>query len=120
MPGFSMDECWYPFPTEEERVTEDAAAVAVAAAKPGANTPGAVSPGFCASTEPGGDCNTDPSGSFASSNWKNQTLEACVARVRVCKNANYVSFSAANEDCSWYKACDVDHLHTGAAKSALL
>ena len=103
MPGFSMAECFYPYPnrTEDEQKS-----------KPPPNTAGAIAPGFCASTRPGGDCDTGASGSFLTSKWPTQTLAACVAKARSCKNANYVSFSAEHSDCSWYKACDIDHLQT--------
>ena len=37
-----------------------------------------------------------------------KTLAECVAKVKSCKNANYVSFSLAedHQDCSWYSHCD--------------
>ena len=33
-------------------------------------------------------------------------LSDCVAKAKTCKNANYVSFSIKNRDCSWYRGCD--------------
>ena len=98
MPGFSMAECWYPYPNHTER------------AEPPRNAAGAILTGLCRSARVGGDCDVDAAGSIATTGWKNQTLAACVSKAHSCKNANYVSFSAENADCSWYKACDVDHL----------
>lgn len=106
MPGFHQAECWYPYPN---KTTEDAAA--------GPNTAGAIASGFCAATTVGGDCDTAESGSFITSKWTQQTLAACVAKVKSdCKNANYVSFSAERQDCSWFKACNVEHLQTSAPR----
>ena len=36
-----------------------------------------------------------------------ESLEDCVAKAKPCKMANYVSFSAKNRDCSWYKGCNL-------------
>ena len=101
MPGYSAAECWYPKHGEEQ------------APAPPPNTAGAVAPGFCAPTEPGTGsryCDTGSSGSWATTKWKEQTLAACVAKAKTCKRANYVSFSAEKQDCSWYVRCNVDEL----------
>jgi len=37
-------------------------------------------------------------------------LADCAARCERCAACHYVSLSLANEDCSWYTQCDLDHL----------
>ena len=44
-----------------------------------------------------------------------RTLEHCAAAAEGCKYANYVSFSAQFDDCSWFSTCDLPHLIGGAA-----
>ena len=40
------------------------------------------------------------------------SLAECVAKVKTCSNANYVSYSSGNKDCSWFSHCDFMHLET--------
>ena len=91
-------------------------ALALALALARATSPvGTVKNGTCGATSVGPDCNTAPKGSFPGLD----TMAACVAKLKGCKMANYVSFSPPAPlgwgDCSWYNAasCDFDHLCSG-------
>ena len=68
--------------------------------------------GTCGATSYGGDCNADPTGAWNAAQEGILSLSACVAKAKGCSMANYVSFSnvPGNSDCSWYAACDMDHL----------
>eukprot|EP01045_Picozoa_sp_COSAG04_P015522 COSAG04_NODE_1231_length_7676_cov_2.067705_3_plen_425_part_00 len=77
---------------------------------------GQIGTGFCDHTAPGGDCDSDAKGSVDTSSWpSNGSLAACVANVSDCTRANYVSFSAANHDCSWFASCDFADLQPSDA-----
>lgn len=68
--------------------------------------------GTCGATNFGGDCNTAPKGAYNAAQEGITTLAECVAKVKDCKMASFVSFSnvPGNSDCSWYSSCDFDHL----------
>ena len=70
--------------------------------------------GLCAETtfDPG-DCKGGLSGSWepgASSGV--HSLADCVAACKCCSACRFISFSAANKDCSWYRSCDLSGLTT--------
>lgn len=69
--------------------------------------------GTCGPTDYGKDCNVDPKGSFPGM----PTLEACVAKLKGCKMANFASWSLGWNDCSWYTECDWDHLCSDVTKA---
>ena len=71
---------------------------------------GTTGTGTCGDTSYGGTCADHPYGSYNSTTAGIQTLQACVEKVKGCSNGNYVSYSAKNEDCSWYAHCDMDSL----------
>jgi len=52
----------------------------------------------------GGTCATDARGSFED---VVPTLAACVAKVKACPLANYVSWSSKDHSCAWYHECDM-------------
>ena len=85
---------------------------------------GTVRAGYCSSTsaQPAG-CNSTAKGSWPTGGWPAETLEACVAHATnaACSNANFVSFSKVNHDCSWYRDCDMDRLgHADGYETRLL
>ncbi len=55
-------------------------------------------------------CNTQAKGSWAAAAANISTLAECVAKAKPCSQAAFVSFSQPQNDCSWYKACDMGHL----------
>ena len=59
--------------------------------------------GFCGGTSymPAQVCNEADSGAFQMSD-----LLQCIKQCSLCARCNYISFSQANEDCSWYYRCD--------------
>ena len=61
-------------------------------------------PGFCFATTEGdeGDCEIGWLGA-----WRGRTsLEDCVAHCKAtCRQCNFVSWSSATKDCSWYRMC---------------
>ena len=74
---------------------------------------GTTSQGNCGVTAwaPLADCDNGPgSGALNTTKEGIQSLSQCVAKVKSCKNANYVSYSADHADCSWYSHCDFSHL----------
>ena len=71
---------------------------------------GAVGNGTCGATSYGGDCDKDERGAWDARQEGIANLTACAARARGCARANYVSFSLASSDCSWYAACDMGRL----------
>ena len=78
----------------------------------GALPPGTIGNGTCGPTSYGKDCNADPKGSFPGM----KTLNACVAKLKGCKMANFASWSLGWNDCSWYSECDWDHLCADCTK----
>lgn len=76
--------------------------------------------GLCAPTnyDESGQCHSGPSGAF-----KLSTLKACERRCAQCSACNFISFSAAQNDCSWYSECDLERVGTGggaAVSSAMI
>ena len=69
--------------------------------------------GFCGPTNYKRECATGPSGAF-----KLTSLSACKAQCQLCDACNFISFSAKNRDCSWYKTCDLSSLGGGGAEEA--
>ena len=55
-------------------------------------------------------CNVQAKGSWTAAAANISTLAECVARAKSCSMANFVSFSKPQNDCSWYKECDMQHL----------
>ena len=76
--------------------------------------------GLCAPTnyDESGQCHSGPSGAF-----KLSTLKACERRCAQCSACNFISFSASQNDCSWYSECDLERVSTGggaAVSSAMI
>jgi len=69
------------------------------------------STGHCGVTE-SRSCN-DRSASQGSFPLVNYSRAACIAKCRACPRCRYISFSAENKDCSFYRWCDLEHLYTG-------
>jgi len=80
---------------------------------------GTIGNGTCGATNYGGDCNVSPRGAWKASVEKVHDLPGCVAKARPCAMASYVSFSAENDDCSWYNSCDFAHLCTDCSKCGI-
>ena len=70
--------------------------------------------GFCAPTVDGdnGDCDAGDFGSWLAKPSGVTTIGDCAALCSGCPRCNYVSFSAAANDCSWYYNCNLDALRT--------
>ena len=78
-----------------------------------------VSSGFCAITTAGGSCTSDARGATPLKkllahvepphHWR-KALKACRRFCQLCANCNYVTVSLANDDCSWYRECNLDAL----------
>ena len=69
--------------------------------------------GFCGVTNDGveGDCARQGSkGSWANGVHRIRGMDDCVGRCLACDGCRYVTYSAENEDCSWYWSCDVGRL----------
>ena len=66
---------------------------------------------FCGATLTYSDCNHGTFGAFDERR-VTRSLADCVAMRRGCANCNFVSFSRANSDCSWFNACNVSALHS--------
>ena len=69
--------------------------------------------GFCGVTNDGveGDCARQGSkGSWANGVHRIRGMDDCVGRCVACDGCRYVTYSAENEDCSWYWSCDVGRL----------
>jgi hypothetical protein len=94
---------YYPYQTEVVKAVAPAPAPAPV---------GTIGNGTCGPTVTGKDCNTDPKGSFPGM----KTLDACVAKLKGCKMANFASWSLGWNDCSWYTECDWDHLCADCTK----
>ena len=82
-------------------------------------TPGEPLPriGYCSFTTSGseGDCDGAPSSDLKGS-WPLSeglaSLDECARRCSACAKCNYVSFSEAQRDCSWFHRCDYAHLQS--------
>ena len=63
--------------------------------------------GHCGQTPPSeGDCASGERGSWVASKHALYTVDDCAAMcLRVCQRCSFVSFSGANDDCSWYRHC---------------
>lgn len=55
-----------------------------------------------------GDCTGGQKGSWA----ELHSMDECVAACRGCPRCNFVSFSLANRDCSWFHRCSMHRLIT--------
>ena len=55
-------------------------------------------------------CDVQAKGSWAAAALNISTLGQCVAKAKSCAMADFVSFSKPQNDCSWYKECDMQHL----------
>lgn len=91
----------------EKSIVESNASVTGGAPSP---APGSTGQGTCGSTNFGGSCDVAARGAFNSTAEGIKTLQDCVAKVSSCKYGNYASFSASNQDCSWYEVCDMSDL----------
>uniref|UniRef100_A0A7S3B338 Uncharacterized protein n=1 Tax=Haptolina ericina TaxID=156174 RepID=A0A7S3B338_9EUKA len=59
--------------------------------------------GLCGATEYGGSCARADRGA-----WRGvRDLSACELRCKTCARCNFVSFSSRNDDCSWYRTCQM-------------
>ena len=76
---------------------------------------GATGNGTCGTTTYGGDCNASPRGAWNTTSAHIASVDACAAKCAACSRCNFVSFSAKNEDCSWYEACDWNELQVVGA-----
>ena len=65
--------------------------------------------GACGATENGGDCATDSQGAWPMAPPRH-SLATCIAMCRCCERCRYISYSAQNEDCSWFAACKMGRL----------
>lgn len=73
--------------------------------------PGTLGNGTCGNTNYGGDCSVLDRGAWNTTSEGIASLADCVARCRRgCSKCEFVSLSLKNEDCSWYKECDLDRL----------
>ena len=69
--------------------------------------------GFCAVTSEGdeGDCSRHgSSGSWNTRLHRIQSLGECAARCMLCEQCRFVTYSSAENDCSWYSSCDLKRL----------
>ena len=87
------------------------------------DTPGTIRPGNCGATSMANHCNgTHRSGAWNTTVHNITSLSECVEKCKACSACNYVSFSVSggrgspgDEDCSWYRMCDMSNLqHYGA------
>lgn len=92
---------------------ERAAARAAAARRPTAPSASGLrrADGYCEKTVGFSDCRAGAIGSYDQGP-ASRSLDECVAACRACRNCRFVSFSAANRDCSWFSACDLAHLRS--------
>ena len=65
--------------------------------------------GACGATENGGDCATDSQGAWPMAPSRH-SLATCIAMCRCCERCRYISYSAQNEDCSWFAKCKMGRL----------
>ena len=81
---------------------------------------GGLTPGFCAVTNTGGNCNLHRTGSVSIKSlvdddergaltWRGATA-ACTRFCSGCRQCNYMTLSLSADDCSWYSACDLTKL----------
>ena len=77
------------------------------AARPAITQVHVAATGFCAVTATGGSCDEDESGS-----WELSSKDVCLQRCASCSGCSFISFSAANRDCSWFREC-VEQLDLG-------
>eukprot|EP00935_MAST-01C_sp_MAST-1C-sp1_P000476 g476.t1 len=74
---------------------------------------GTIGNGTCQATYyHGDDCDTHPTGFFTGIT----SLEACAAKVKPCKMANFLTWGATDNSCSWYNECDFAHLCKDCSK----
>jgi len=59
--------------------------------------------GFCRPTEYGGDCLRGDEGAWPGV----KDLSACITRCKQCARCAVLSYSRAQDDCSWYAWCDL-------------
>lgn len=71
--------------------------------------------GYCNETGEGeGDCASGSSGSWSARELGIDSVDACATRCATsCSRCRYVSFSLAADDCSWFRTCNLGHLHSG-------
>ena len=67
---------------------------------------GTIATGCCGPTVTGGNCNSDPNGAWGAKAHGITSLAECVAKVKQCSMGHFASFSAQNDDCSWYADCN--------------
>jgi len=77
---------------------------------------GTTGAGTCGTTTYMESCASAASGAYNTTTESIRTLADCKAKVTGCSNANYVSFSLTNEDCSWYSHCDMNSLTSVGAQ----
>ena len=79
---------------------------------------GTPTPGFCGVTEEAAPnrCARDDAGA-----WPLSTLHECVLACAACRRCRFLSFCAANKDCSWYYSCErpaeLSPLHLSTVRS---
>ena len=70
--------------------------------------------GHCGVTGGPGVCSVDLQGAWVLNETESSSLSkartACVRRCTACSNCNWVSYSIAHKDCSWYFACEPSRL----------
>jgi hypothetical protein len=74
--------------------------------------------GLCAVTSEMGHCATSHLGFWDTAKHSIGDVHECAAMCNRCRQCRYVSFSAKNRDCSWYRACELDALVQGSAGQA--
>lgn len=75
--------------------------------------------GTCGATAFGKDCDVDTRGAWDAHAENIANLSACVAKAKPCKQAEFVSYSSQNADCSWYSDCDFEHLCKDCSKCGI-
>ena len=68
--------------------------------------------GTCGVTQEGheGNCASGNKGSWSAARLGLLTLKACADKSRGCARCTFVSFSATQDDCSWFQRCDLSSL----------
>ena len=68
-------------------------------------------PGYCNTTE--GD---EPYCQGSQGSWETEDLQDCLEMCHRCERCRFISFSKKFSDCSWFRQCSLDRLHTKQSK----
>lgn len=96
------------------RAREDAAALIAGKLAQRETTPPPLMAGYCAVTDvgEGASCARDDS----KGSWRVGGQAACLSACRECERCHYVSYSDADHDCSWFRACPALLRHRHGAR----